>query len=64
MKKVSIQDVAAAAGVSTATVDRVLNNRQGVHPKTTEKVKLAILKLNYQTKALITKFHQAKICRI
>jgi len=35
----TIQQIAEAAGVSTATVDRVLNNRPGVNPATVERVR-------------------------
>lgn len=36
---ITITQIAEAAGVSTATVDRVLNNRPGVNPATVEKVR-------------------------
>ena len=39
---ITIADIARLAGVSTATVDRVINGRQGVNPETTEKVKQAV----------------------
>lgn len=42
-----IADVAAAAGVSTATVDRVLNRRKGVKQRTVERVLAAALELGY-----------------
>ena len=35
----TINQIAEAAGVSTATVDRVLNNRPGVNPATVERVR-------------------------
>src|ERR1700730_17643349 len=37
-----VADVAARAGVSTATVDRVINGRGGVHQKTVARVEEAI----------------------
>lgn len=45
---ITIQDVANAAGVSTGTVSRVLNNRAGVKAKTRETVLETIQELNYQ----------------
>jgi LacI family transcriptional regulator len=48
MAKITIQDVAEKAGVSVATIDRVLNKRPGVRAHTVEKVETAIRELNYQ----------------
>ncbi|WFE89118.1 LacI family DNA-binding transcriptional regulator [Roseibium porphyridii] len=48
MKRVTIHDVAETAGVSLATVDRVLNGRPGVRKTTIEKVKKAVDTLNYK----------------
>jgi LacI family transcriptional regulator len=42
-----ISDVAAAAGVSTATVDRVLNGRPNVRPATAQRVLKAAADLQY-----------------
>jgi len=42
---VTITEIAQAAGVSTATVDRVLNNRPGVNPATVQKVRDAVAAL-------------------
>ena len=39
---VTITQIAEAAGVSTATVDRVLNARPGVNPATVQKVQAAM----------------------
>jgi LacI family transcriptional regulator len=47
-KVASIQDVAAASGVSTATVSRVLNSPTLVSPETAQRVKSAIEKLGYK----------------
>jgi LacI family transcriptional regulator len=44
--KLRVRDIAKAAGVSPATVDRVLNNRPGVHPRTTERVQQAVGRLS------------------
>jgi LacI family transcriptional regulator len=47
-KVASIEDVAQAAGVSTATVSRVINTPDLVSPETTERVRLAIAQLGYR----------------
>ncbi|NLS15047.1 LacI family DNA-binding transcriptional regulator [Rhizobium sp. P40RR-XXII] len=43
----TVHDIAAAAGVSLATVDRVLNQRPGVRLVTREKVETAIREIGY-----------------
>lgn len=43
----TVHDIAAAAGVSLATVDRVLNQRPGVRLVTREKVEAAIHEIGY-----------------
>ena len=43
----NLADVAKAAGVSMATVDRVLNGRKGVRPATAERVHAAVRQLDY-----------------
>jgi len=47
MSRVTVHDVAGAAGVSLATVDRVLNNRKGVRAETVDRVRDAMAQLNY-----------------
>jgi LacI family transcriptional regulator len=46
--KATIQQVADAAGVSTGTVSRVINNRKGVKESTRKAVQAAMQALNYQ----------------
>ncbi|MCW5720260.1 MAG: LacI family DNA-binding transcriptional regulator [Devosia sp.] len=46
-RRVTVHDVARAAGVSLATVDRVLNGRPGVRAATAEKVDEAIARLGF-----------------
>lgn len=46
--KVTINDVAAQAGVSIKTVSRVINNEPSVRPATKKKVMEAVKALNYQ----------------
>lgn len=41
----TIADIVHESGISRATVDRVLNNRPGVHPRTREAVERAVAKL-------------------
>ncbi len=47
MPRSTVHDVARAAGVSLATVDRVLNRRPGVRSQTISKVEAAALAVNY-----------------
>jgi LacI family transcriptional regulator len=48
IRRATVHDVARAAGVSLATVDRVLNGRPGVRPVTAEKVAAAIRQLDFR----------------
>jgi LacI family transcriptional regulator len=48
MKRIRIKDIAAKAGVSTGTVDRVLHQRGDVSEKAREKVKAAMEELGYE----------------
>jgi len=47
-RRATVHDVARAAGVSLATVDRVLNGRPGVRAATAEKVAAAIAALDFR----------------
>jgi LacI family transcriptional regulator len=47
LARIGVSDVAHAAGVSTATVDRVLHGRAGVRPVTVERVVRAAAALGY-----------------
>lgn len=64
MKKATINDIADAAGVSTATVDRVLNRRAGVRSQTVEKVHAAILRLNYKPNTFAAKLSRGRRYRL
>ncbi|MCQ4162492.1 substrate-binding domain-containing protein [Roseomonas sp. GC11] len=46
--RVTLEDVAREAGVSLATVDRVLNRRPGVRARTESRVQAAVQRLNYR----------------
>jgi LacI family transcriptional regulator, galactose operon repressor len=48
MKRMTVHDVAEQAGVSLATVDRVLNGRPGVSSAMSERVRATIQKLGFQ----------------
>jgi LacI family transcriptional regulator len=53
--KATLQDVARTAGVSIATVDRVVNRRNGVRGKTVARVEAALAKLGYRPDAAATR---------
>lgn len=58
-RRAQLTDVAAAAGVSLATVDRVLHGRPGVHPSTVEEVLAAVQRLAYRTDPAATRLARA-----
>lgn len=59
MKRVSIRDVAKMAGVSTATVSRVLNNKENVTDATREQALKVIRGLDYHPNLLGQKLRQS-----
>ncbi len=60
MARVTIQDVAREAAVSAATVDRVLNRREGVRSSTVARVENAIRRLNYQPDRLAARLARSR----
>jgi LacI family transcriptional regulator len=58
--RVTIKDVAKAAGVSTQTVSRVLNNRPDVAPETFERVQKIIEQLDYVPNVLVRSLFQGR----
>jgi LacI family transcriptional regulator len=55
LSKATLEDVARAAGVSLATVDRVVNRREGVREKTIARVEAAVVKLGYRVDSAATR---------
>jgi LacI family transcriptional regulator len=51
-KRATIKQVAKAAGVSTQTVSRVINDRPDVSPETRGRIQQVIMELDYQPSAL------------
>ncbi|WP_296137316.1 LacI family DNA-binding transcriptional regulator [uncultured Tessaracoccus sp.] len=49
MRRVTISDVAEAAGVSVSTISKVVNGRDGIAPATQERVRRVIHELGYVT---------------
>ena len=62
--RVTIYEVAAAAGVSLATVSRVINNHPNVTPATRQKVQNAISRLGYRPSALAQALATSKTTNI
>ena len=58
------RDIARAAGVSTATVDRVLNRRLGVRPATAQRVVEAAATLDYLPRAALYEALRPKPMRL
>src|SRR5512143_357534 len=60
----SIKDVARAAGVSTATVSRVLANKAFIRPETRERVLRAVAELKYRPNLLARSLRSQRSARI
>ena len=60
MARATIEDVAARAGVSVATVDRVLNARASVRPLNAKRVEAAIRALNYHPDRLAARLARGR----
>jgi LacI family transcriptional regulator len=60
MTRATIEDVAVKAGVSVATVDRVLNGRAQVRPQNAKRVEAAIRALNYHPDRLAARLARGR----
>ena len=63
LARTTLLDVARTAGVSLATVDRVLNRRPGVHVETVERVQAAVDRLKYRPDRLAARLARGRIHR-
>jgi LacI family transcriptional regulator len=64
LKNTTIKDIAEMAGVSVATVDRVLHNRGRISPKALKKVMEALEQTGYKPNLIASTLGSNKICRI
>lgn len=62
--RATLQDVAREAGVGIATVDRVLNQRPGVHVRTVRRVTDAVQRLNYRPDPAAVRLAQKRAHRV
>ncbi|WP_372525217.1 LacI family DNA-binding transcriptional regulator [Piscinibacter sp.] len=62
--RASLIDVAREAGVSPATVDRVLNGRAGVRARTAERVSEAAHRLGYRPDPAAARLARARVARL
>ncbi len=60
MARKTLEDVARTAGVSLATVDRVLNRRAGVNAGTAERVQAAVDRLKYRPDRLAARLARGR----
>lgn len=60
VRRPQLVDVAAAAGVSLATVDRVLHGRAGVRPDTVAQVHAAVRRLEYRADPAASRLARAR----
>ncbi len=59
----TLRDIARQAGVSLATVDRVLHNRPGVRPETIRRVKAAVERNGFQPNAAAAELARGRLRR-
>lgn len=64
LARASLQDVARAAGVSLATVDRVLHGRPGVRARTVERVNAAVQQLGYRPDPAAARLARSRTLRL
>src|SRR5215831_14391353 len=62
--RANLQDVARAAGVSLATVDRVLHGRAGVHARTVERVNEVVRQLGYRPDPAAARLARNRIVKL
>lgn len=60
LRRPTITDVAAAAGVSVATVSKVINQRYGVSPATAQRVLAVIAELGYESSLVASSLRRSR----